>query len=268
MYCPYTNQEIEPHVANIEHIIPLSLGGSNQFTINVDAEFNSEAGSKIDGALANDFLIISRRIELDARGHSNKKPSAKNKRSTMGAEERPVQVDYFNPNGFKVYDPIARRELTENEISGETFKSTFTLSRYGRLQFAAKVALAAGYFVFGEWFRQNIAHHEVRALMSFNSSSKPQDFEKFELRAYDEFMLASEADQLERKLDECFCGIVKGSCVYFVPGPKNIGVTVGVLGKYVATLNIPGNTDDFPFSDENDLGHAIILEDGKMERMS
>jgi hypothetical protein len=268
MYCPYTDNELEAHVLNREHIIPLSLGGSNQFVIHVDASFNSQVGSKIDGALANDFLILPRRIALDARGHSKKKPVAKNSQSTIGDEEKLVQIEFFNRDGLKVYDPVARRELEEHEFSGKKFTSRISLSRHGRLQFAAKVALAAGYFVFGDWFRENIAHHEVRALMNFHSSSKLEDFDGFSLRAYDEFTPASEEDQQQRVIDEFMCTTVKGSCVYFVPGPRNIGITVGVLSKYVATLNVPGNTDGFPFSEDNDLGHAVLVEKGKMERMS
>lgn len=268
MYCPYTDNELEAHALNCEHIIPLSLGGSNQFVIHVDAAFNSKAGSKIDGALANDFLILPRRIALDARGHTKKKPIARSKRSTMGEEERPVQIEFFNPDGLKVYDPVARRILEGHEFSGKKFTSRISLSPHGRLQFAAKVALAAGYFVFGDWFRENIAHHEVRALMNFCPSSKLEDFEGFNLRAYDEFTPASKEDQHQRAIDEVMCMTVKGSCVYFVPGPRNIGITVGVLGKYVATLNVPGNTDDFPFSEDNDLGHAVLVEKGKMKRMS
>lgn len=267
-YCPYTDKEIDPLAANCEHIIPLSLGGSNSFTIAVDAKFNAEAGSKIDGALANDFLVISRRIAANARGHSKKKPRAIIKRSTIGDDNKPVQVEFFEPAGLRVYDPILRRNLTDEDITGQKLRVTLNLSRYGRLQFAAKVALAAGYFVFGEWFRENIAHHEARALMNFNSSSGLEQFNGFRLKGYDEFTPPSDVDKTQRAIDELCCEVASGSCVYFVPGPENIGITVGVLGRYVATLNIPGNTDAFPFSDENDLGHAIILTGGNIERIS
>ncbi|TWC63178.1 hypothetical protein FB597_11124 [Herbaspirillum sp. SJZ099] len=268
MYCPYTDEELLPTETNCEHIIPLSLGGSNQFTIGVNAKFNAEVGSKVDGVLANDFLILSRRIALDARGHTKKKPIAISKKSTMGDQKSPVQVEFFSEDGLKVYDPIKRRNLTEEEVSGKTFTSSFTLHRFSRLRFAAKVALATGYFVFGEWFRQNVAHDELRTLMNLDSSPSPEDFEGFRIQVYDEFTQPSEADQQQFVMDEAFCRIVKGSCVYFVPGPVNLGVTVGVLGEYLATLNIPAKTDEFPFSDENDLGHTVLLENGQMERIS
>lgn len=268
MYCPYTDEELRPDETNREHIIPLSLGGSNQFTIGVDAKFNAEVGSEVDGVLANDFLILPRRIELDARGHTQKKPTAITKKSTMGDEKSPVQVEFFSEEGLKVFDPIKRRHLTNEEVYGKKFTSSFTLHRFSRLRFAAKVALAAGYFVFGEWFRKNVAHHELRALMQLDSSRNLKDFQGFGLQVYDEFAKPSEVDQQQFAMDEGFCRLVKGSCVYFVPGPANLGVVVGVLGKYLATLNVPATTDEFPFSDENDLGHAVLLEDGQMERVS
>lgn len=49
---------------------------------------------------------------------------------------------------------------------------------------------------------------------------------------------------------------------------KNLGIVVGVLGQYVATLNVPANTSDFPFTELNDLGHAIVIESGHAKRIS
>ncbi len=268
MYCPYTDEELLPDEINREHIVPLSLGGSNQFTIGVNAKFNAEVGSKVDGVLANDFLILPRRIELDARGHTKKKPIAIVKNSTMGDQKLPVQVEFFSEEGLKVYDPIKRRNLTEEEASGKSYTSSFTLQRFSRLRFAAKVALAGGYFVFGDWFRQNVDHHELRALMNLASSPNPEDVKGFQTKVYDEFTQPSEADRQQFATDEVCCRSVIGSCVYFVPGPVNLGVVIGVLGKYLATLNVPAQTSAFPFSNENDLGHVVLLERGEMERIS
>ncbi|MFC0383012.1 hypothetical protein [Chromohalobacter israelensis] len=171
IYCPYTDREIEPSLSNSEHIIPLSLGGSNSFVLPVNAEFNSDAGSDIDGELANDLLVLFRRRHFDARGHSKKKPKILSKHSKMDSGSRPVQVEFAGEEGIKVYDPVQKRTLGEEEIAGQQFTSRFTISRYGRLKFAAKVALAGGYFVFGDWFRSNVEHHELRALMNFDLNS-------------------------------------------------------------------------------------------------
>lgn len=269
MYCPYTDNNLPTEKVSEEHVIPLSLGGSNKFCLSVDAEFNSSLGSSIDGEMANDFLVLFRRREADARGHSNKKPVIRSKKSFMGDNEHPVQVTLAGEDGIKVYDPTQGKKLEESEVIGQTFKSTFSLSMYGRLKFAAKVSLSAGYFVFGEWFRENVAHHEIRMLMNFDpKTSTREEFKGVGLKAYDEFTTANEQDSQQRATDELFCSIVNGSCVQFIPGPENIGIVVGILGKYVATLNVPANTDEFPFSEENDLGHVVIIENGVVERIS
>ena len=56
IYCPYTDKYLSTNEVNREHIIPLSLGGVNGFEIPVSIDFNSKAGSNIDGALANDLI--------------------------------------------------------------------------------------------------------------------------------------------------------------------------------------------------------------------
>jgi hypothetical protein len=72
MYCIYTDKEISHKEATKEHVIPLSLGGSDEFVISVDRNTNAEIGSKIDGALANDVGMQFLRKAHDLRGHSNK----------------------------------------------------------------------------------------------------------------------------------------------------------------------------------------------------
>ncbi|RBB99208.1 HNH endonuclease [Pseudomonas sp. MWU12-2115] len=269
-YCPYTDKELNTRDSSIEHIIPLSLGGSNSFTISVSKEYNSKAGTDIDGMLANDFLVLIRRKKYDARGHSKKPPKAILKKSSINKENgiHPVQIEFSGQEGLKIYDPINKKELSKKEITGKIFSSEFTLSRHGRLKFAAKAALSGGYFAFGEWFRNNVNHKELRALMDLNSEVNDIDFSGFGLTAYDEFMPANEQDSDQLAMDKLFCEIVQGSCICFVPGPANLGIIIGILGKHVATLNVPANTNDFPFTEANDLGHAIIIESGQANRMS
>jgi hypothetical protein len=272
IYCPYTDQDIERSLTSKEHIFPLSLGGSDNFCLPVSRDFNSHAGSKIDGALANDFMVAFRRRHFDSRGHSNRAPSVRSKHSTMGEGKRPVQVEFQGENGLRIFDPIEKRILDPEEIEGQTFTSSFQLLRFSRIKFASKVALSAGYLLFGDWFRNNVNHAEVRALMNYNGNSEEQDFSAFKLRVMDEFHPSEEKDLAQVAVEKYFCQMVVGSCVYFVPGPFNIGVIVGVLGQFVALLNIEANTDNFPFdhpvADQNDLGHAVVIENGIVQRMS
>lgn len=72
MYCIYSGKEIIESEANVEHIIPLSLGGSDKFTIMVSKELNSYLGSKVAGKMTQDFLISMDRVKRDGKGHSKK----------------------------------------------------------------------------------------------------------------------------------------------------------------------------------------------------
>lgn len=270
IYCPYTNLKISLEKSNNEHIFPKSLGGVNSFCIPVDRDFNSSAGSFIDGELANDFLILFRRREFDARGHSNKKPKVHIKNATLSEEtKRPIQVEFKGKDGIKVWDSIARKELEEKDIIGKNLQLSFTVSKYGRARFAAKVALATGYFVYGELFRNSVNHEEIRKLMNISNNPEKDDFENVSLRLYDEFMETEKIeDDSQRMFDGEFCKILNASCVIIIPGPSNIGFVIGVLGQHVATLNISANTDAFPLEGDYDLGHVIVLKDSKIERFS
>lgn len=264
--------DIDCSISNNEHIFPLALGGVNGFCLPVSREFNSRVGSSIDGALANDFLVSFRRRQFDARGHSGRAPSVVSKRSTMGEGRRPVQVEFKGGAGLSVFDSIDRRILSHEETVDKSFTSSFYLKRFSRARFAAKVALSAGYLFFGNWFRHNVNHAEVRSLMNYEHGSVGVDYSGFKLRIVDELFPPERKDEDQASVERFFCQMIDGSCVYFMVGPENIAVTVGVLGKFVATLNIEADTDNFPFDipvpDHNDLGHAAVIENGVATRMS
>ncbi len=42
----------------------------------------------------------------------------------------------------------------------------------------------------------------------------------------------------------------------------------GILGQYIASINVEAKTDKFPFDGDYDLGHIIILKENKLERIS
>jgi hypothetical protein len=252
---------------NSEHIIPLSLGGTNAFCIPVEKQFNARVGSKIDGALANDFLTSIRRREFDARGHSNTPPTAVLRKSELGDEKRPIQVTLRGNDAPLIWDAMTNRYLQEHEVADKVISSQIKIGIHDRKRFLAKVTLSAGFFIYGDLFRNCVRHHELRALMNLDASS-PDSFKGFGLRGYDEFSPVAEVDTRQKELDSFFCQLIKGSCVLAVPGPENVGFIIGILGKWVGTLNIPAITDSFPKDGEHDLGHAIVLHEGEMTRKS
>jgi predicted ribonuclease YlaK len=165
IYCIYTDKEILEDQTNLEHIIPLSLGGSNDFVIRVDKQVNSTLGAEIDGKLANDFPIQMLRMHKQAKGHSRKKVTAKFKKSKIISSKKPVQVD-FTDKGLKIFDPIEKRHIEKTEYDKIELQSIYTPDGYARIRFTAKTLLAAGYFVYGGVFRQQADHAGLREYMN------------------------------------------------------------------------------------------------------
>lgn len=94
IYCIYTDKLTPEAECSIEHILPLSLGGCNEFVIKVNAAKNATLGSEIDGKLANDFILTLVRKGNNFKGHSKKDVVASLKKSSIEnrSNNSPVQV--------------------------------------------------------------------------------------------------------------------------------------------------------------------------------
>ena len=271
MYCIYTDKEILKENSNAEHIIPLSLGGSNSFTITVDKEFNSKVGSKIDGALSNDLIINMARSKRGVRGHSNKPAEMTWKNSCLnGNPTQPIQVT-FPPDlseNVKIWNPKTRKYLPAEQTSGAKIESKFILDRSIRVRFVSKVALGAGYFTYGDLFKQHIDHSSLRAILITDFSKvKKENLNGLNLGVSDPFTLIQEKD---KGLTEMFIAMCKmlDTCVLFLLCTENLIITVGIFGEWIATLNVPGKTDQFPNAGEYDLGHVISINHRTVTRRS
>ena len=162
IYCPYMDRELNESETSREHVIPLSLGGNNAFTVRVSRKFNSDIGSKIDGALSNDFFMLSRRSQLDVRGHSRKRPKLILKKSRDSDTGEPLQILIDKQSGLKIWSPKTK----EYSTGGTRFESSISINPNSSIRFTAKVALSAGYYVYGDLFRNNVEHDEIRFIMN------------------------------------------------------------------------------------------------------
>lgn len=262
IYCPYTDQDIPEERVNVEHIIPLSLGGVDDFTIRVDPTFNSKAGSKLDGALSNEFLFSLLRTEYDARGHSGKKPNAIIKKAHYGSDKRPAQVYFHKKDGLSLWD-AKDREVKEGVSE---FHISTQLDIDLPVRFTAKVALGAGYFTYGDMFRRHVDHRQLRDAMNIDPVNLDPD------KSLDEQGLGHLTFQAESYFDEVsqesspshyfvrsFCSNTNGSVVVLMPGPSFLGVAVGILGFFVGIIKVPANTATFPNQEEHFLGHVLEI---------
>ena len=64
------------------------------------------------------------------------------------------------------------------------------------------------------------------------------------------------------------CSNVEGSVVVLLPGPNFFQVTVGILGQFIGTINVPANTDRFPNEADYHWGHVILMTNKTLSRRS
>lgn len=155
VYCPYTDQDIPFSGSSPEHIIPLALGGMNSFTLPVSRDFNSRVGSQIDGALANDFLVMSKRDKHFVKGHSRKEPEYVVSNASDAHTGAPLRVTMGQRKGLRIWSPVEKRDLTG---LGKTVTISVHMDIDIALRFVAKVALSAGYLIYGDLFKQKVKH--------------------------------------------------------------------------------------------------------------
>ena len=180
-FCVYTN--IYTNEPSSEHIIPLSLGGHDDFSIEVDRKFNNDIGSKVDGKFANDFLVLFERDRHGAKGHSGKHPKPIAKSATL-EDGTPVQA-IFGSDGLEIFDLKSKSKLSKSDSRGRTIGcKNIKIDIDIGLMFVAKVALAAGYFAYGEVFKDHVDTDEFRKIMNLDKKNLPRDSKA---RVYDRF---------------------------------------------------------------------------------
>jgi hypothetical protein len=142
-YCPYTDQDCPDAETSSEHIIPLALGGVNGFEIPVQTRANSDAGSKIDAAMAEDFLVKMKRNRFDVRGHGGREPIVVIKQATNG-QGLPVQVELNQRSGLAVWSPRDSEYVADRRAANLTLK--FVVKIDTAMKFIAKVAFISRVF--------------------------------------------------------------------------------------------------------------------------
>jgi len=255
IYCPYADRDIPIRESTPEHIIPLALGGLNTFTLPVSANFNSQVGSEIDGALANDFLVMCRRDKHGARGHSGEHPEYVVRKASDAVTGEPLQITLGQRRGLRVWSPRERRDVTER---GQKINLAFSMDLDVELRFVAKVALSAGYFFYGDRFRHQVKHRDLRMIMNHRPNEIGETLTTIEAR-YDQRFREPETDndRIRRAIVTRFGA---RSVVALIPDSRSLSVVVGILGSYLGMLNVPADTRGFPNTDDFRWGHFIVLD--------
>lgn len=264
IYCPYMDREINSSEASIEHVLPLSLGGSDEFTIRASKAFNSTLGHEIDGVIANDPIIGIERARRDVRGHNNRPVNVAWKKA-VDEYGNPLQA-VFDKGGLSLFDPKQRKMLTAHAPIDRSFQAAVRIEPYARIPFAAKVALATGHFLFGNVFRENAKHEDLRAVLKKWEKIPEDVLRTNEIRYFDP-VLDEKADRRNPKhrIIELAIGNLNCSSVFVLFGNSTIGFSIGILGKWFATIFVPADDRAFPRDGLADFGHVLAVQGRKLK---
>jgi hypothetical protein len=255
VYCPYTDRDILLTESSPEHIIPLALGGMNGFTIAVSKDFNSRVGSEIDGALANDFLVKSKRDKHGAKGHSKKHPENVFPNASNADTGEPLHVTLGQVRGLRLWDPKQKRDVTGQ---GQKVNIGFKVDIDVAHRFVAKVALSAGYLVYGDQFRKHVKHEDFRKIMNQRPTEMGDVLKTIEAQYDDRFL---EPDSINQKIFRMMMtGFGPHSAIALIPNSRSLSVVVSVLGDYIGMLSVPADTKTFPNTGEYRQGQFFVLK--------
>lgn len=268
MYCIYSDKYVADEETNSEHIFPLTLGGKNDFTLQVSKEFNSLVNREIDEKLAHCFFLAVDRRKNNARGHRQTEIKAPR---TKSIGKTPTNF-VFDTSGFlQPYNPRLKTIVSVDEILKHGLKISIPFYPYLRLRFAAKVGLAAGYFVFGDEFRSSIAAHELRSLMHLYGKYHNQEaIERLKSKMWTWSFPPQQGQEAIHALLEALSKHINNSFVAFITSLQKdqILIAVGIFGNLASCINCPADSINIPKDKEYDLGHIIILEAHQTRRIS
>jgi hypothetical protein len=268
LYCIYSNSFFLKEDMNEDHIIPLSLGGHNDFIVDSKISFNSEFSSDVEGRLANDFLIGMNRNKLNLLGHSKKPILPYEVGNIENGKKVKIEFD-------KASKKVTVRDIRSNEEIPDWKKFSHSLN-FKNLdfelfsRFAAKVALGSGYFLYKDLFVQNADCEELRLIMSGLSKLGDEEQRQIKTRGYFGRWFSSEEDRAtkEYKIYSEICKSVQGSIVIIVPTTRSLLFHIGIASEYVGMINVPAKTDEFVKKYENNTGHVLMIAQGVFKQGS
>jgi hypothetical protein len=176
----------------------------------------------------------------------------------------PAQL-IFSKNGLKIFDLKDKRLLDMSESRGSKVQlKKVTIDIDIDMVFAAKVALAAGYYSYREDFVNHVDHAEFRKIMNLDKSNLPVDSKAL---AYNRFYKPQDNDigyhikKLATEIGGC-------SSVVILPSKDHFGVAVALLGRFLGFISVPSESQYLPNEKDYRYGHCIYLQDGKIYRYS
>lgn len=254
VWCPYIGAHVAFQESTLEHIIPLSLGGHDHFTVRVLKGENSGLGAAIDAALGKEFPIALRRIAFNVRGQSDTPPRTALHNSFLPNEER-VSTRF---KAGEMPHVVRKGQLVDLGQEGVAHvRHEHTIKRSNRYRFLAKAVLSGGYFLYREAFRQSFQHERLRQAMHMKDDQHLNDFGLY----MDVSTIASEETNVRLTFSQNYCRSVDGSCLVSTHAP-GLGVffSVGILGEYLGSVIVAAELDAFTNQGDHRGGQIVTME--------
>jgi hypothetical protein len=148
-----------------------------------------------------------------------------------------MKVAMGQRKGLRIWSPKEKRDLTG---LGKKINIKITLDIDIALRFVAKVALSAGYFAYGDLFRNQVSHDEIRTIMNQRPTEVGDAIYSMKARVDHRFR-EPETDN-DRILRAMCAAVAPRSLVALMPTSKSFSVMVGVLGDYMGMVNVSADT--------------------------
>ncbi|MCG9750664.1 HNH endonuclease [Vibrio brasiliensis] len=242
-----------------EHIIPLSLGGMDGFEIPVGKEINKKVGSKIDGKVSNDPFIALDRKNAQVKGHSGKLSQPVWKNVRVGDEKQPLQIRFNAPGDTEHWCPKTKAVVNPASLAGKNAEIHLKVDVISPLLFVAKVALAAGYFVYGDTFKNNADIASLQDLVNIESKNQDRVLSSSRLHFIDRFQ-HEDKDLGDYLLFKEIGELKSCSTVTLMQHQDGIVVAVSILGKFLGAVDVDAIMDKFPNEGSHRQGHVVFLD--------
>jgi hypothetical protein len=198
---------------------------------------------------------MSKRDKHGARGHSKKHPENVFPNASNAETGETLHVTLGQVRGLRLWDPKQKRDVTGQ---GQKVNIGFKVDIDATLRFVAKVALSAGYLVYGDHFRNHVKHEDFRKIMNQRPTEMGDLLKTIEAQ-YDDRFLEPQTDN-QKILRVMMTGFGPHSVIALIPNSRSLSVVVGVLGDYIGMLSVPADTKEFPNSGEYRQGQFFVLK--------
>ena len=268
MYCIYTDKEVAEGDGNWDHVIPLSLGGKNQFCVWSETHTNSRLGSEVDGQIASDPLFSLALRNAGVKGQSGKPNLPRWKKATI--DGRPTQVTW-GLDEVTFWDAKSKTYRNPDEMAGKEITTELRIDEFAAVQFVAKCALGGAYFVYGDAIRSAIDCDELRVMMNspFKVAASNPKILQSKMTACHRLHQDAVDPSGRAYVHRLLCEFTGRTTFIVTPHDEAVAFHVGVAGAYVGSITCEIRGTPLPIdAGDHDLGHVIMLSPGEMRRLS